>query len=111
MGFNYTSTSWQVIVDSCADYLVTPRREWVLKWPGATLIAGSSIYWTVEVRPGPLTVMNSLLILMSGDLNTYAYACSSYVYGAALVAAASTDWPSEVQAHGHDEHCVVGCRS
>ena len=37
------------IIMACEDYGVTPRSEWVLKWPGATLIAGSQIFWTREV--------------------------------------------------------------
>jgi dynein heavy chain len=39
----------QSIIESTADYKQTPRSEWVLKWPGQTLIAVSQIYWTIEV--------------------------------------------------------------
>ena len=38
------------IVESCKDYRKRPRGEWVLNWPGATLIAGSNIFWTLEVE-------------------------------------------------------------
>jgi len=39
----------QSIIESTADYKETARTEWVLKWPGQTLIAVSQIYWTLEV--------------------------------------------------------------
>lgn len=32
--------------DAILDYAVTPRTEWVLKWPGQTIICGSQIFWT-----------------------------------------------------------------
>ena len=38
------------INESCLDYTRTARPEWVLNWPGATLIAGSNIFWTIEVE-------------------------------------------------------------
>ena len=40
----------EVIIDSVADYRATERAEWVLKWPGACLIAVSGIFWTAEVE-------------------------------------------------------------
>ena len=30
-------------------YPSTPRKSWVLNWPGQVVIAGSTIYWTAEV--------------------------------------------------------------
>ena len=39
-----------MIIDSVADYRATERAEWVLKWPGACLIAVSGIFWTAEVE-------------------------------------------------------------
>ena len=38
------------ICEACKDYRATPRGEWVLKWPGATLIASSTIFWSLEVE-------------------------------------------------------------
>ena len=38
------------IVDSVAAYRKAKRRDWVLEWPGATLIAVSCIYWAEEVE-------------------------------------------------------------
>ena len=29
--------------------LQTPRKEWVLEWPGQVVIAGCQIFWTTEV--------------------------------------------------------------
>ena len=30
-------------------YPVTPRKEWVLNWPGQVVLASSTIHWTAEV--------------------------------------------------------------
>ncbi|XP_060076356.1 dynein axonemal heavy chain 1-like, partial [Ylistrum balloti] len=38
-----------IIKESLIDYKVTPRTEWVLKWPGQVVIAGCQTYWTQEV--------------------------------------------------------------
>jgi dynein heavy chain len=38
------------ILEAWEDYGQTPRGKWVLRWPGATLIAGSNIAWTLEVE-------------------------------------------------------------
>ena len=43
------TVQWK-IVESCKDYVSRDRNEWVLLWPGATIIAGSTIFWTVEVE-------------------------------------------------------------
>ncbi|KAF6029438.1 DNAH3 [Bugula neritina] len=39
----------KVTSDSVKDYSATPRRKWVLSWPGQVVICCSSIYWTSEV--------------------------------------------------------------
>jgi dynein heavy chain len=38
------------IGNSRKDYMERKREEWVLLWPGATLIAVSNIFWTLEVE-------------------------------------------------------------
>ena len=38
-----------VIRQSVNAYAVTPRRQWVIEWPGQVAICVSSIYWTSEV--------------------------------------------------------------
>jgi len=35
---------------AAADYLTCPRTEWVKKWPGQCVLAGSQIHWTREVE-------------------------------------------------------------
>uniref|UniRef100_A0A803VDZ1 Dynein axonemal heavy chain 3 n=1 Tax=Ficedula albicollis TaxID=59894 RepID=A0A803VDZ1_FICAL len=39
----------QVLQDGIKGYSQVPRKEWVLQWPGQTVICVSSIYWTEEV--------------------------------------------------------------
>eukprot|EP00965_Chrysotila_dentata_P095057 3142781-Pleurochrysis_carterae.AAC.1 len=38
------------IVAACAAYKEPERSQWVLAWPGASLIAGSSIFWALNVE-------------------------------------------------------------
>ena len=38
-----------VIRQSVNAYAVTPRRQWVIEWPGQIAICVSCIYWTSEV--------------------------------------------------------------
>ena len=40
----------QSVLDAWDDYCEVPRGQWVLRWPGATLIAVSSISWTLETE-------------------------------------------------------------
>lgn len=39
----------KVISDAVVAYKQTPRKKWVLDWPGQVIICSSSIYWTAEV--------------------------------------------------------------
>uniref|UniRef100_A0A8C3V7F3 Dynein axonemal heavy chain 3 n=1 Tax=Catharus ustulatus TaxID=91951 RepID=A0A8C3V7F3_CATUS len=39
----------QVLQDGIKGYSQVPRKEWVLQWPGQTVICVSCIYWTEEV--------------------------------------------------------------
>jgi dynein heavy chain len=32
------------------DYKVTSRNDWTLRWPQQVILAGSSVYWTIEVN-------------------------------------------------------------
>ncbi|KAL3693679.1 hypothetical protein R1sor_007330 [Riccia sorocarpa] len=38
-----------VAQDAAADYAVTPRPQWMLKWPGMLILCASQIHWTTEV--------------------------------------------------------------
>ena len=38
-----------ILRKAIVDYLKTPRKEWVQKWPGQVTLAGSQVYWTKEV--------------------------------------------------------------
>jgi len=38
-----------VIRQSLNAYAVTPRKQWVIEWPGQVAICVNCIYWTVEV--------------------------------------------------------------
>ena len=44
------ATVQEQIVLSAADYRASPRGEWVLRWPGQVIIAGSTLFWTEEVE-------------------------------------------------------------
>ena len=39
----------KVTADSVVEYAQISREQWILKWPGQVVIAGSQIYWTQEV--------------------------------------------------------------
>ncbi|KAL2633853.1 hypothetical protein R1flu_005332 [Riccia fluitans] len=38
-----------VAQDATTDYAVTPRSQWILKWPGMIVLCASQIHWTAEV--------------------------------------------------------------
>ena len=40
----------QVMKDSIDDYLVTPRPQWMQKWPGMCVLNGSQMHWTTEME-------------------------------------------------------------
>ena len=44
------ATVQEQIVLSEADYRTSPRGDWVLRWPGQVIIAGSTLFWTEEVE-------------------------------------------------------------
>lgn len=39
-----------VIKDATKDYVKTPRKKWVVEWPGQVVICTSQIYWTSETE-------------------------------------------------------------
>jgi len=42
----------RVMLDSVADYTVTPRTQWVQKWPGMCVLNASQLHWTREMEEG-----------------------------------------------------------
>ena len=43
-----------IMAQAVAAYATTPRKQWVLEWPGQAVLAVSGIYWTQQVRPAAL---------------------------------------------------------
>ena len=39
----------KVVMDSIQAYKDTPRKRWVIDWPGQVILCVSTIYWTSEV--------------------------------------------------------------
>lgn len=44
------SSLTNIIKESVESYKVSPRKDWVIDWPGQIVLAGSQIYWTKEVE-------------------------------------------------------------
>ena len=64
----------KVISDSVKDYLTSPRKKWVINWPGQVVICSSSIYWTSEVSeamktPDGMDVSSQSLYKMNSNFN------------------------------------------
>ncbi|XP_070190635.1 dynein axonemal heavy chain 1-like isoform X2 [Littorina saxatilis] len=61
-----------IIKDSLADYTKTPRKDWVLNWPGQVVIAGCQTYWSSEVTEAlehnTLKERNEILLSQLDDL-------------------------------------------
>ena len=47
-----------VMKASIEDYLVTPRGEWMQKWPGMCVLNGSQFHWTKELEEAMKTKGN-----------------------------------------------------
>lgn len=67
----------KVISDSVKDYTLTPRKKWVISWPGQVAICVSSIYWTLEVSeamntPGGMDVC-IIMIIINTVFNLYSF--------------------------------------
>ncbi|KAM8971996.1 dynein axonemal heavy chain 3-like [Pelodytes ibericus] len=52
----------EVMIQSINAYTETPRKHWVLHWPGQVVLASSMVHWTVEV---------SKAIMLKDGLQTY----------------------------------------
>lgn len=40
-----------IMAQAVSAYATSPRKQWVLEWPGQAVLAVSGIYWTQQVRP------------------------------------------------------------
>jgi dynein heavy chain len=71
-----------VIKDATKDYVKTPRKKWVIEWPGQVVICSSQIYWTSETEDAIRTntlkdyletcnnQINDTVALVRGDLES-----------------------------------------
>ena len=57
------------IKDSTEDYVKTPRKQWVLEWPGQVVICSSQIYWTSEAADA----------IQNNSLKNYLETCNSQI--------------------------------
>jgi len=58
-----------VIHQSVNAYAVTPRRQWVIEWPGQVAICVSCIYWTSEVTDA-MTVQHGMQVYLRARRTT-----------------------------------------
>ncbi|XP_070559259.1 dynein axonemal heavy chain 3-like isoform X5 [Ptychodera flava] len=60
----------EVMAKAVKAYTETPRKEWVLSWPGQVILASSNIHWTVDV---------SKAIPQKGGLQRYLQTCNKQI--------------------------------
>ncbi|RUS89800.1 hypothetical protein EGW08_002412, partial [Elysia chlorotica] len=60
----------KVVIDSNTGYKVTPRKRWVVEWPGQVVLCVSSLYWTLEVTEAMKT---------EGGLKIYLERCNRQI--------------------------------
>jgi dynein heavy chain len=58
-----------VIKDATADYVKTPRKKWVIEWPGQVVICAGQIYWTSETEQA----------IKSNTLRDYLEVCNNQI--------------------------------
>jgi len=61
-----------VIRQSVNAYAVTPRKQWVIEWPGQIAICVSCIYWTLEVTEA-MTVSQGMKVGSAVTAEDYYY--------------------------------------
>lgn len=50
-----------VVTSSRDAYVLTPRADWVTKWPGQVVLCTSQVYWTMEVHEAIVTSLTNYL--------------------------------------------------
>ncbi|XP_077987554.1 dynein axonemal heavy chain 3-like isoform X2 [Glandiceps talaboti] len=60
----------EVMAKAVQSYTSTPRKEWVLKWPGQVILASSNIHWTMDVCK---------VIPEKGGLEKYLQTCNKQI--------------------------------
>jgi dynein heavy chain len=56
-----------IVKESVEAYKNTPRKDWVIDWPGQIVLAGSQIYWTAEVEEVRFKIFRGLFEIQGLD--------------------------------------------
>jgi len=60
-----------IVKESVEAYKNTPRKDWVIDWPGQIVLAGSQIYWTAEVEEAIVKEngLKDYLLVLNAQIN------------------------------------------
>ncbi|ODM99586.1 Dynein heavy chain 7, axonemal [Orchesella cincta] len=58
-----------VVTSSRDAYVLTPRADWVTKWPGQIVLCTGQVFWTQEVHEAILTSLTNYLDRLNTQLN------------------------------------------
>ena len=84
-----------VIKDATEDYVKTPRKQWVVEWPGQVVICSSQVYWTAEaeaaIQSNSLPVRIGLLSIFVSPVEFEAFSSFSFLLNSRTILRHATD--------------------